>query len=682
MSLRFSFLLLFFLSFASVYAENPEILLSPSDDQVKASLDIVDTLTQDHFREIHLNDELSVDLLNNYLDLIDPSRSYFSSSDVKDFERWRYQLDDFLRQGDLKAAFTIYNRYLNLAKERYTSNIAILESDTKFDLTREDELLIDRDEMPWLATRQELDDYWKKRLTDALLRLNLTDKSIEESRELVIKRYKNLITRLEQRNSDDVFEVYMNALTTLYDPHTTYMSPHTLDNFKISLSLSLEGIGAVLQTNDEYTEIVRIIKGGPADRQGILQPEDKIISVAQGDEAPVEVIGWRLDEVVEMIRGPKGTVVNLEILSAGSTTPKLVALERDKIKLEEQSAKSEVIQIPNPKGEDFQFGVISVPAFYLDIDAVYRRDPDYKSTSRDVLALIESLEQQSVDGIILDLRNNGGGYLTEATALTDLFVDPGPVVQIKNTHQRISRSQRARRPARYKGPLVVLINRLSASASEITAGALQDYGRALIIGDTSFGKGTVQARRAVSDGELKITESKFYRISGESTQNKGVVPDISLPTFFDYEEFGESSYDRALPWDTIHSAPHRTYSDFSKVIPLLSKSHQKRLLTDPDLQHLNQLAEYNLNRRQINTLSLNIDYRKQENDKQDAELLAFENARRVHKGLEPYPDKEAWKEATKDRDALPLPIRDPLLYEAGNIFADLIALDTSLARAD
>lgn len=672
---------LFFISLVLTVALQAQTL-SPTPTQSRTAIDIIDKLSADHFRKLPLNDKLSEELLNSYIEALDPAKGYFTQVDLKEFSKWDELLDDQLKRGSLTAGFAIYNRYNELALARWQQNIRLLESDFEFDFSRKEYLPLDAEALDWADSQKALDEYWRKRIKDSLLRLILNDKDEKSARELLIKRYKNLITRLEQRNADDVFEVYMNALAMLYDPHTNYLSPRSTKNFEISLSLSLEGIGAVLQKKDEHTEVVRIVPGGAAESQGELKPEDKIIAVGQGDGEMVDVIGWRLDEVVELIRGPKGTTVRLEVIPAIATDSQTIAIVRDKIKLEEQAAQSEIIEIPGPAGTSNRFGVINIPAFYLDIEAYYKRDRNYKSTTRDVIRLIDKLRGDNVDGIILDLRGNGGGFLQEATTLTDLFIDQGPVVQVRFANDKISRHQRSRSAAYYDGPLLVLIDRLSASASEIFAGAIQDYGRALVVGETSFGKGTVQARTPLKAGELKLTESKFYRVSGDSTQNRGVVPDILLPSMFDHEQIGESSEPHALPWDQIHSVPHRRYYDFSALLNTLKINHAKRLSSDPDLIHLTEESAMFDALREQKSLPLNIEARKQLRNKDEQKRLELENKRRARKSLAPFENMEAWKKAIQEQAEKDTPIseEDPILYETGNIFADYLSLQGRVAK--
>ena len=443
------------------------------------------------------------------------------------------------------------------------------------------------------------------------------------------------------------------------------------------MSLSLEGIGAQLTTEDEFTEVVDVIAGGPADIQGILKPKDKIIGVAQGEEEIVDVIGWRIDDVVDLIRGEKGSVVRLQIDSGGSSD-KIISIVRDTVKLEEKSAQSNIINIENG-GNKYKIGVIEIPTFYMDFEAYRKRDPNYKSTSRDVRKLLMELKQQAVDGVVLDLRNNGGGSLYEATALTDLFIDYGPVVQIRDANKKIFRNQRANSKAFYDGPMVVLINRLSASASEIFAGAIQDYGRGLIVGSQSYGKGTVQTMTDLSSGLLKLTVSKFYRVSGGSTQHRGIIPDIEYPSMFDSDEIGESHLDSALPWDQIHSVPHQYSDQINKLVKPLTIAHKKRAYTDANFSSMTDQLTLRQGWKNEKQANLNLEQRKKRDNRIDESLLAIENNRRLSNNLEAYADMEAWEktkddEDNKDKNDIPTAENDPMLYETGLILSDQIRL--------
>ena len=660
-----------------------------TENQSKTAIEIVDKLTTKHYRQQPIDDELSKKLLDQYIDLLDPSKSYLLKSDIEEFQQWETSLDDMLKKGELSPGYKIYNRYYQRAIERLDSNISLLKSDFEFDLTKDEYLPFDVESHERPATAANADDYWRKRIKEAYLRLKLSDKEPEAARELLIKRYTNLKKQLGQRDGKDIFQVYMNALASLYDPHTSYFSPRSMENFQIAMSLSLTGIGAVLQLEDEHTKIVRVVPGGPADKHGILKAGDKIVSVAQDKEEMVDVIGWRLDDVVDLIRGEKDSVVRLGIIpskgeSAGISRE--ISIVRDKILLEEQAAKAEVIEVNNESG-NYKLGVIAVPTFYLDVEAYYNRDPSFKSTTKDVMKILEELRAEKVDGIILDLRNNGGGFLQEATTLTDLFIDPGPIVQVRHSDQFVSRNYRSRANAYYKGPLMVLINRLSASASEIFAGAIQDYGRGLVVGGQSFGKGTVQVQLPVQEGQIKLTESKFYRVSGTSTQHQGVVPDISLPSIYDVDKVGESSEENALPWDKIPAVPHRKYVLNKAPLDTLNARHQQRLQHDPDLVYLNDELALIKQRREIKELSLNEETRRAETKEYDNTLLSLENKRRVAKELPAYTSVEEWRKQTApdeglddegsdqpEEDSRVLSEKDPILYEVGNILADYMSL--------
>ncbi len=623
--------------------------IEKQSDQTALYREILDRLATRHYRGQDINDELSQRYLSTYLEMLDPMKSYFLQSDIEEFSQWSTKLDDLARRGDVTPGFIMFNRLRDRLLEQLKANIELLESDYEFDYSIDETIVLDGEERQWLQSASEQGDYWRKRIKDSMIRLLLNDKEPVKARELLIKRFTNQITQMEQRDSQDVFQLYANALASLYDPHTSYFSPRTTENFQINMSLSLEGIGAELRTVDEYTKVARVIPGGPADMQGILKASDKIIAVGQGDEELVDVIGWRIDDVVRLIRGAKDTVVRLELIEGGSDSAdstKIIAIVRDKVKLEEKSAQSKIINI-NQNGVDLKLGVIDIPAFYMDFDAYRKRDPEYKSTTRDVYKLLGELREENVDGIVLDLRNNGGGSLHEATMLTDLFINTGPVVQIRNAYQQVSRDQRAMMRAAYTGPLLVLINRLSASASEIFAGALQDYGRAVVVGSQSFGKGTVQDVTGLSSGQLKLTVSKFYRVSGDSTQHRGVVPDIKLPSLYDKAEVGESQQDNALPWDNIHSVPFKPMPGVKQYLAALIAEHERRIASDPDFVHLVNTLELSNSWDADKAVSLNIEQRRARSRDWDKQRFLLENKRRKSKGLELYADQKAWKSDNK-----------------------------------
>ncbi|MDA7852408.1 carboxy terminal-processing peptidase [Porticoccaceae bacterium] len=634
--------------------------IEKQSEQTALYREILDRLATRHYRGQEINDELSARYLSTYIEMLDPLKSYFLAADINDFSQWQTTLDDLARRGDVTPGFYMFNRLRDRMLGQLQANIELLESDYEFDYSVDEVIVLDGEDRQWMQSAEQQRDYWRKRIKDSMIRLLINDKEPEKARELLIKRFNNQIKQMEQRDSQDVFQLYANALASLYDPHTSYFSPRTTENFQINMSLSLEGIGAELRTEDEYTKVARVIPGGPADLQGILKAEDRIIAVGQEDDELVDVIGWRIDDVVQLIRGAKDSTVRLEVIGGGSDSSdstKVIAIVRDKVKLEEKSAQSKIIKI-DQDGTELKLGVIDIPAFYMDFEAYRKRDPEYKSTTRDVYNLLMELREEQVDGIVLDLRNNGGGSLHEATMLTDLFIDAGPVVQIRNAYQRVSRDQRATMRAAYSGPLVVMINRLSASASEIFAGALQDYDRAIVVGSQSFGKGTVQDVTGLSSGQLKLTVSKFYRVSGDSTQHRGVLPDIEFPSVYDKDEIGESQQDNALPWDNIHSVPFKPSRGVKQYIETLTAEHQQRIARDPDFVYLvDQLALSN-SWDADKAVSLNMAKRKARNKDWDTQQFLLENKRRRLKGLELHADVAAWKAANKDEEELVVDTQD------------------------
>ncbi|MDA8786445.1 carboxy terminal-processing peptidase [Porticoccaceae bacterium] len=688
---------------AAVFATAPDTAVIPIEKQSEQTAlyrEIFDRLATRHYRGQVIDDDLSRRYLEHYIDQLDSTKSYFLQSDIDEFNQWQTRLDDLAKRGDVSPGFIMFNRLRERATVRLRANIALLENpDYKFDYSLDESIILDGDKRDWLGTAEQADDFWRKRLKDSMIRLLLNDKEEDAARELLVKRYSTQITQYQQRDSQDVFQLYINALASLYDPHTSYFTPRTTENFQINMSLSLTGIGAELNIEDEYTRVVRIIPGGPADLQGLLKASDKIAGVGQGDGEIVDVVGWRLDDVVALIRGEKDSTVRLQVIpskGAGAGSSKVISIVRDKVKLEEKSAQSKVLDIVQDD-RNYKLGVIDIPAFYLDFEAYRNRDPDYRSTTKDVLRLLEELEEQGVDGIVLDLRNNGGGSLYEATALTDLFIGYGPVVQIRDANQRVYRNQRATRPPIYQGPMLVMINRLSASASEIFAGAMQDYGRALVVGSQSFGKGTVQDVTGLSAGQLKMTTSKFYRVSGDSTQHRGVLPDIAFPSAYDPEEVGESHRDYALPWDRIRAVPHSSTDELQPLVAPLLEAHKQRSQNDPDYAHMLSQLELTKSWSQQDALSLNIEARRARSKKWDDELFTLENIRRKKKGLELYADIEAWKaesepdtdselelassdadEQDQDSEELDededIAETDPMLQEAGYILSDQIRL--------
>jgi carboxyl-terminal processing protease len=553
------------------------------------------------------------------------------------------------------------------------------------DFSVDESLLIDREKAPWVKDLAELDDLWRKRVKDEVLRLKIAGKEPKAIQELLTKRYQSQLSRLQQTRGEDVFQAYINAFAMTYDPHTTYLSPDNAENFDINMSLSLEGIGAVLQSDNEYVKVVRLVPAGPAEKSKQIAPTDKIIGVAQGDDEMVDVIGWRLDEVVKLIRGPKGSQVRLEVIPASNApndqTSKIVNITRESVKLEEQAAKSSVLKLAH-EGRDYKLGVIEIPAFYLDFKAFRAGDPNYKSTTRDVKRLLSELQAEKVDGVVIDLRNNGGGSLQEATELTGLFIDQGPTVLVRNSDGRVDVLADDDAGTFYSGPMAVLVNRLSASASEIFAGAMQDYHRALILGGQTFGKGTVQTIQPLNHGELKLTLAKFYRVSGQSTQHQGVIPDIQYPDVMDTKEIGESALPEALPWDSIRPAIKPELDSIKPFLAELKTRYDNRTAQNPDFTFTRDRLSLAQKLMNETTVSLNESKRRAQQADIEAQQLVIENSRRKAKGeaLLSELKKEEDEEALAAEDKKSKPEDDAFLAETGHILLDYLGLETPVAK--
>lgn len=632
--------------------------LAPDARHEKIGQLVTEFIQKSHYEQASVDDDLSSQVLDRYIKALDSNRMYLLESDVAAFEQYRYQLDDMVRSEPLDPVFEMFDVYRTRVRERL--NFALLQLEAEPDFSVDEEYVFDREELPWATTTAELDEIWRKRVKNDALGLTLAEKDWEETQEILNKRYTRFLKRMDQAKSDDVFETFMNAFAHTLDPHSSYLSPRNSEEYRIQMSLSYFGIGASLQIEDDYVMVINIIPGGPAAIDGILQPKDKITAVAQGEDGElVDVIGWRLDDVVQMIRGPADTVVRLQIMTAGAlpgAEEKIISVTRNQVKLEEQAAKSEIITLPRD-GRDWSIGVIEVPSFYRDYRALSNGDKDYTSTTKDVKRLIGELEEQGIDGLIIDLRNNGGGHLTEATALSGLFIDNGPVVQLRNSTGRISRLDDPDPVPRvaYNGPLGVLVNRYSASASEIFAAAIQDYARGVIIGQQTFGKGTVQNLYSLDQyvrnpedeglGQLTLTIGKYYRVTGESTQHRGVDPDISLPSHIDVDVVGESVRESALPWDTIRTTKFRAGDPLDHTISTLTASHISRSKDDPDFQYLvagiHDIEEV----RARKTVALNIDKRRVEREESMARRLERENTRRAALDLEPLASMEELEDA-------------------------------------
>ncbi len=659
-------------------------VIEASDSERATVVEMIDQLEQRHYAKHRYDDDMSSAHLDSYIESLDRGKMFFTAADLADFEKYRTAMDDQLHEGNLEAGFFIFNRFQERLESRMQKVIDTLpEQVAAMDFTVDESYPLDADEWDWAKTPAELDDRWRKRLKNEVLSLKLAKKQAEEVTPTLVKRYTSQLKRVRQYNNQDVFQIYANALTELYDPHTNYLSPRRSENFNINMSLSLEGIGAVLQQEDEYTKVSSLVAKGPADKQGELKPSDRIVGVGQGESGAIEdVIGWRLDEVVELIRGPKDSIVRLEVIPAKSNPAdehKTITIVRNKVKLEEQSAQKKVLEIPDGD-KKIKVGVIDIPAFYIDFDAMRRGEEDYKSTTRDVKVLLQELQDEGVEGVVIDLRNNGGGSLQEANELTGLFIEYGPTVQIRHSSRRVWRDGKRLKTTYYDGPVVVLINRLSASASEIFAGAIQDYQRGLIVGDRSFGKGTVQTLIPLTEGQLKITESKFYRISGDSTQHRGVVPDVEFPSIYDADEIGESSLDHALNWDQINPVRHQRYNDLSTIVPRVTAMYVERSAGNPDFVYLEDQVEMARQAREITELPLKEAARVALRESQEQKALVIENKRRKAKGEEPLESLD--NEEPVDTEDPDLVIEDDkaddepdvLLTEAGNVLVDVVLL--------
>jgi carboxyl-terminal processing protease len=605
-----------------------------------------------HYNQVSVDDELSSKVFDFYIDNLDHNHMYLLAADIEYFERYRYQLDDIVKSKPLDPVYEMFEVYQTRVRERL--DFALTQLETEQDFSTDLEYQFDRTDELWAADSQVLDDIWRQRVVNDALSLALEDEPWEKIHEVLTKRYKGFIKRLDQVNNDDVFERFMNTFAHAVDPHSSYLSPRNADEYRIAMSLSYVGIGATLQTEDDFVRIVNIIRGGPADFDGTLKRDDRITAVAQGSEGEfVDVIGWRLDDVVDLIRGPKQSVVRLRVIPANSVpgSPKeVIQLTRGAVKLEEQAAKSDVIKVPR-EGRDWTIGVIEVPGFYRDYRALTNGDTNFTSVTKDVKRLIGELEDDGIDGLIVDMRGNGGGHLTEATALSGLFIDNGPIVQLRNSvdvdrspPQRLDDPDPVSRVA-YNGPLVVLVDRFSASASEIFAGAIQDYARGVIVGQQTFGKGTVQNLYSLDQyfrsedekgfGQLTLTIGKYYRVTGESTQHRGVHPDIELPSSIDAEIVGESARENALPWDTVDTTRFDAGTPLDITIESLTTNYVERSRDDPNFQYQMDRIQAGKRIRDQKTLSLNIDTRRAMRERELADALQDENLRRQALRLEP-----------------------------------------------
>lgn len=616
--------------------------LYPTKGQEQTAHVIVKVIDKYHYKDVSLDDHLSEMILDRYLDALDPNRSFFLANDIRRFSGYKDKLDDYLINARIEPAFEIFRLYRERVGEAIAHAKQLLAK--PFDFTVNETYQFERQDEPWSQTRAELNDYWRKRVKNDFLNLRLTGKSDEEIRKVLEARYSRLDNRVQQFDANDVFQTFINAYTLCLEPHTSYMSPSTSENFDISMSLSLEGIGAVLKEEDGFTVVQKTVIGGPAEQSGQLHAGDRIVGVGQGLKGDIQdIVGWRLQDVVEQIRGPKGSVVRLHILLKGNlneANPETITLVRNRIKLEEQAAKSYVIDGLAGMGK-YRIGVVEVPTFYRDFAAESKGEENFRSTTRDVRNLLKQLKKQGVDGIVVDLRENGGGSLTEATELTGLFIDTGPVVQIKDAFGKVEVERDNDAEIAYDGPLAVLVDRNSASASEIFAGAIQDYKRGIVIGEPTFGKGTVQTLVDLSRfvpgrkrdlGRLRLTMAQFFRINGGSTQHRGVVPDILFPTASFSEDYGERSLENALPWARIEPARYTPKGKMAS--PHLLKGHLSRVAHDPGFEMLVDREKRFSDLDSRTEVSLLESKRRIEWDLREKERLLHKNRFRKSQGME------------------------------------------------
>ena len=645
----------------------------PTETQRSTARKIGRILEDQHYSRAAIDDKMSDVVYQRYLEFLDGQRSYFLATDISEFNIYRYRFGDMIRTGNIDPAYLVFARFQQRNRERMQRALTLLQSEP--DWTLDETFEFDRTHALWPADQATMDELWRKRVKNDALSLMLTGKTWPEAADILRKRYERVLRRVDQVTSEDVFENLMNAYARAFDPHSSYFSPRSSEEYRIQMSLNYEGIGASLQLVDDYVTIMSVLEGGPAAVAGTLKTNDRIVGVGQGREGPfTDVIGWRLDDVVQLIRGKANTTVRLQVLPAGAapgTGEKVLEFVRNKVTLEAQAAHKDVKTVVR-NGRTLKIGIITVPGFYQDIAAQNAGDQNYRSTTRDVLKLLTELKAEKIDGLVIDLRNDGGGYLPEATALTGLFIDHGPVVQLRDTSGRLEVLDDPQTGAAYDGPLAVLVDRLSASASEIFAGAIQDYHRGLIIGQTTFGKGTVQNlvpldrwSNKPTNGQLTVTIGKFYRVTGESTQHRGVQPDVPLASILDTKEIGESALESALPWDRIAGVPFKASAVPAPQVAALATEEDERAQHDPDYKWLvSDIAAIDSVREQ-HTVSLNLKTRREERTRLEHERLERENSRRAAKNLPPLKSVEEL-EKTKDEAA------DVVLDQAAQVMADMV----------
>ena len=652
------------------------ISIELSDSKKELSQEIFKKLNNEHYIQEIDKDDFNERYFEAIIEKLDKEKNLFIEKEVQSYiKKSRDVIDgDF----DIKLAYELINLYFDRLTDFFEYQIDLIEENT-FDFSKKEYLDIYYEDNQWQSNFNDLYKLWKLETKNDLLVAKLSDSSNSEPSNDLIKRYKNRIRRITQQKEEDIFSLAINILSNQFDPHSTYLSPRSAEDFDVNMSLKLNGIGALLGIEDDYTKIISLVPGGPAEKSGKINPEDRITKIRQiGTDNYQDVIGWRIDEVVDLIRGEAGTEVEIEFISfdSSSDSTKLVTLKREEIKLEDRAAKSKIININNNK-----IGIIDLPSFYIDFNEYQNRVKDYRSSSNDVKKILNDFNASNVDAVILDLRNNGGGALIEANKIIGLFVSSGPTVQVKQSRGYIQPYGASRAVQVWDKPMLVLVNRYSASASEIVAGAIQDYKRGFVVGQRTFGKGTVQSLESLSEGQIKITESKYYRINGMSTQNKGVIPDIELPVTWDIESVGESSYPTAMEWDVIRPYRHKKFKINPDLIEKVIANYEFRLSEEPNLNYLKKVRDrYDLNKNK-KKLSLNFEDRKTQKELRKDWLLSIENERRLKVGLEEfisYKEMEDFNESDTSIENNINLIDDYQLIESTNIINDFIDLEKEI----
>jgi carboxyl-terminal processing protease len=663
----------------STYDSQEYISTNLTEEKINLSNEVFKKLKKEHYIKNFVKDDFNIRYINALIDRLDGNKLYFIESEITNFkeESNQYLGNSF----DIDLAYLIINLYFERLVAFSEYQIKLIEKNS-FDFTKDEFIDIYYEDNQWAESEALLKEIWRNETKNDLLVALMSETLSDDANKVLLKRYKNRIKRIQQQKEEDIFSIAINTLTNQFDPHSSYLSPRSAEDFDMNMSLKLEGIGALLGADDDYTKIVSLVPGGPAEKSGEILPEDKITRIRQintENNEYIDVVGWRIDEVVDLIRGESGTQVEIEFISSDSAdnSRKLVTLTREEIKLEDRAAKSKIIETEDGN----KIGIIDLPSFYIDFNAYQNRDSNYRSSSNDVEDILINFNKEDVDAVILDLRNNGGGALIEANKIVGLFVSSGPTVQVKHKAGYIQPYGSSKAKQTWQKPMGVLVNRYSASASEIVAGAIQDYKRGIVLGQRTFGKGTVQSLESISKGQVKITESKYYRVDGSSTQNKGVLPDIELLSTWDIESVGESSYPTALEWDTVRPYRHKKFNFDSNQIIEIKNLYSQRLNSSPNLKYLGEVRDrYYLNKDK-KLLSLNLDTRKLEKDARKNWLLQIENKRRESLGLEIFGTYEDLEESNKKNENTNNDIdyeRDYLLIESTNIINDYLNLNKLL----